>query len=134
MQANRRTFFGFLGAAPIAIKQAGDKAIANLAAVNEAPYGGATPCSPAPDGITSATRQKIISQFRPDFESLIYERERRVGVIDADIAVHKSFSLNAKITFQRQRNVAREMKEEETGLSSWGSVGRFFFDKMQWLP
>lgn len=129
MNASRRTFFGLLGAAPIVIKQAGDKAVADLARIDLAPSGACMPSAVSEAGLSSSIRQRLINQFRPEFESLIYQQKKRVGLIDADISVHKSFSMNAMIAFQRQRNVASEMDQQETGFNQWSAVGRFFADK-----
>lgn len=48
-------------------------------------------------------------QAREVVTHLLYEEERLVGRIDPDLAVMRSFSLNAKIAFQRQRNVERRL-------------------------
>lgn len=55
-------------------------------------------------------------QNKKDVLDLIREDERAsgVGYIDPDIAVYKSFSLNAKIVFQRQRNVQRRYERLTT--------------------
>ena len=50
--------------------------------------------------------------------SILFEENKIVGAIDHDLASKRSFSLAAKVTFQRQRNVERrieEMKTEYTG-------------------
>ncbi len=52
----------------------------------------------------------------PDIARLVrqhaYEKHRNVHQIDADIAVLKSHSLMAKVTFQRQRDVEKAINYE----------------------
>ncbi|MBK8009583.1 MAG: hypothetical protein IPK23_15025 [Rhizobiales bacterium] len=48
---------------------------------------------------------------RAEAESVIFEDERKVGFIDPDIACARSYSLNAKIAYQRQRNVERRLQQ-----------------------
>lgn len=43
--------------------------------------------------------------------SFLYESHKRIEGVDADIMVYKSFSPMAKITFQRQRLVARDLAQ-----------------------
>lgn len=50
-----------------------------------------------------------LPQIREHVRSVIFEEQQHVGYIDADIAVLRSFSLNAKVTYQRQRNVERRL-------------------------
>lgn len=45
------------------------------------------------------------------WEGYIYAQNRIVHEIDPDIAVMRSFSPMAKLTFQRQRNVSRSLQE-----------------------
>lgn len=47
---------------------------------------------------------------RAQAEAFFYERHRVVHFIDADIEIMRSWSPMAKIAFQRQRNVARELE------------------------
>lgn len=51
-----------------------------------------------------------IPQAREAITSQLFERERRIVRIDHDLAVKRSFSLAAKIAFQRERNVAEELR------------------------
>lgn len=62
---------------------------------------------------------------------LIEESTKQVNRIDPDIAVHKSISLAAKIVYQRQRNVANELRMWEIG-SFWerrNNLLRTWFNK-----
>lgn len=50
-------------------------------------------------------------EFRDNITSLLFEQERRNHpYLDPDIAIYKSWSISAKIAFQRQRNVERELQ------------------------
>lgn len=61
--------------------------------------------------------------LKSKLESLYYERERVISRIDPDIACHRSISLSAKIAYQRERNVQREI----SGLvDKEGWYGRFY--------
>jgi hypothetical protein len=59
------------------------------------------------------------------YTSQLYEIERRNGIphIEPDIDVYKSFSKNAKITFQRQRNVKRNTEDRMSPHYGEGSYG-----------
>src|SRR5690606_32050285 len=50
------------------------------------------------------------STFRAELESIAYATNKQVNFLDVDLATKKSFSLAAKVTFQRQRNVQREIE------------------------
>lgn len=62
--------------------------------------------------------------LRKELETLLYEDERYVTRIDPDLASKRSFSLSAKVAFQRQRNVARRMEELQSN-HSWQRVHNF---------
>lgn len=64
--------------------------------------------------------------MRAELEAMIYEREKRVFLIDSDIAACRSFSVNAMVTFQRQRNVERAIKEyqEEYWYSRFNNIAK----------
>lgn len=123
MKANRRRFLQVIGLAPVAgplaAKAAADKTIAEAAGVGlsglGAPFGflgnpsyGEPQPSPGLKHLDFRVAMRIPA-VRRQIEEAMYEQERVVLRIDPDLAALRSFSLNAKITFQRQRNVAREM-------------------------
>lgn len=117
---NRRKLISLLGlapvAAPLAAKAMADSATANLAAVSLAPGQGTYGNAGVPSSSNEATREEarialMNPAIRAEVESMLFKQERRVSFIDPDIACHRSFSLNAKIAFQRQRNVAREIDQ-----------------------
>lgn len=119
---NRRGFLSALARTPVvgalAGKMLADDAMAKLAGVQlsgmtsgAAPLAvGNGPSGPDPTpkdwarGLRdAATRRRV--------EAMIYELERAVYQLDPDLVAKQSFSLNAKIVFQRQRNVARRLAE-----------------------
>lgn len=118
---NRRSFLQLLGVAPIAGKKVAEETVARLSGVAMAPSGRtmsggksaqAWPADNPPQTFDSqaAFKRAIGSTlFRDELTSLLYDQHRQVNAIDPDIAVYRSFSLNAKIAFQRQRNVARQI-------------------------
>ena len=63
--------------------------------------------------MSRALAAKAVFVANPDLyeaaRSICFQNHRNVDHIDPDIAVLKSLSPMAKITFQRQRNVEREM-------------------------
>lgn len=135
MKATRRSFFGFLGAAPLAAKAAADDAVAKMAGVNTTGFASVyTQIPPSASGAsmqgrTPASYARLLKdpKTRAELEHLFWREQSHVSLIDADIAVHRSFSLNAKIYYQRQRNVQRRIKDYEEG-TRWGAVEVFFND------
>lgn len=119
MKATRRRFFALAGSAPIAAKVAADKAVADLTGVA---HGGNGMSFGNPSGMLEVTNDQYRMAFLNPFtrgaiESLVYEQERCIGVLDVDLAACRSFSMAAKITFQRQRNVERRIKDMSEGYS-----------------
>lgn len=134
---NRRGFLAVLSRAPvvgaIAGKMMAEQAAGQMAGISLT--GGVVGPSGAPSSTwvnendpTTSQRQLAlrIPGVRAQIESLLYEQERRIGFIDPDIAVMRSFSLNAKIVYQRQRMVARELSllQEGEWLSPWRRVNK----------
>lgn len=126
---NRRGALRLLGlgsiAGPIAAKGAAEKAAMDLAGILPPIYGNG---AAVPQGGTvGSSRLPLVQRallntiFRQQLEQLMYEDERTVGRLDPDLAAMRSFSLAAKITYQRRRNVARRMDYFQGG-SSWQRV------------
>lgn len=111
----RRAFLSLLGVSPIAARSAATKAAADLAGVSIAGMsgfdGGVEPHSNADATPAQARVALKIPHVLAEVRSALYEDYRRIHRIDPDIAVHRSFSLNAMITFQRQRNVERAIEQ-----------------------
>lgn len=70
---------------------------------------------------------------RKELESLLYEQHRAVHFLDTDLANKRSFSLAAKITFQRQRNVERWKQDEANG-TAWVRAFNYIKGAAKWLP
>lgn len=138
-QASRRKMLGWLGMAPVAGRAAAEQAARTLTGIGTmSGYYPKADLSDALGlaqkngaGIAAAnssmgpfldheTRLKLRNAalraalrnptLRGEVESLVYEDHRYVGVIAPDLAVLRSVSFMAKVTYQRQRNVARELE------------------------
>jgi hypothetical protein len=136
---NRRKFFGAMAAAPAAAKMAAETAAAELSKIHVGALGGAEMPSAAygqqimgASGSSGLDPRNLLKralmdpQKRAELRSLMFERNRHVPSIDPDIACYRSFSLNAKVTFQRQRNVERGFQEDlgESGWQRWQEAAR----------
>ena len=131
--ATRRSILVLLGMAPTGaplLKQALDAETMKLAGVGS---GGASHGQPAADQstgnppLTEEQRRLAlrIPAARTEIETLLYEEQRNVGYLDADLACLHSMSLNARLCFQRQRNVKRRIAEMENGWQ-WQRLDRAF--------
>ena len=125
--ATRRRFFSLMGASPLVAKVAADKTVADISGLNISGLG-TNDGLPIPSSDAPSTAQYRMALSNPTLRSVIegmlYEDERKVYQIDSDLAAMKSWSLNAKITFQRQRVVEtriKYMREEH----SWNRIQRF---------
>jgi hypothetical protein len=124
MSIARRSILRMFASAPLVAKATADKAVANLTGIASEglQYGGG--CAPSGEGpkpheFAAFLRNAVA---RREIETILYrEQERMVGAIDPDLAALRSFSLNAKITFQRQRNVARRLEEMQRPYS-WDRI------------
>jgi hypothetical protein len=126
MQATRRKFFGMVGTAPLAARGAAEAVTRQLAGIGAGlSYNTGVFTQPmAAQGQAGQLlgfqklrqeafkRAVALPQWRGEIESILYQQYRQIGNIDPDIAVMRSFSLSAKIAFQRQRVVARALKHD----------------------
>lgn len=109
--ATRRRFFAIAGTSPLAAKAAVDKTISDLTGVS---LNGVDNTGGVPSAIADVTpdQYKLVI-FNPisrrAIEEILYEQERHVGRLDVDLASYRSFSMAARIAFQRQRNVEQRM-------------------------
>jgi hypothetical protein len=121
MKTNRRTILGLIGMAPVAgpaaARAIAENTAANLAGValraGSTVYGPATlPCNPSHPTDAHTRLALKIPAVRKHVRELLAEEQRGEPVyrIDPDLAVYRSFSLNAKIVFQRQRNIERRLE------------------------
>lgn len=127
----RRGFLRFLPAVPFAAHSAADQIGRELAGIEIsglARGGYGSPKGSETSAAMEVTTAQIsaackIPGLRKQIESLAFEGNRYVSRIDPDLAVLRSFSLNAKVTFQRQRNVAREMADKDGSyISGWNKL------------
>lgn len=137
---NRRGFMGLFSSAAVAAPLAG-KAIVEEQAKRLSGIGGlgfpgaATPDAGlnvvwgAPGRVdTPVTAQAIAKalldkSLRGEVESCFYHEYRTIGRLDPDLAANRSFSLAAKVVYQRQRHVATRLsefeKQEWIGAGAW---------------
>lgn len=116
---NRRSVLGAIGIAPFAGKTIAGTAIGGQLGVKSASLAGSFGEMPAQDSPKAPLidRTQAMRMVLADKEAIaeirneLFEEHRIVHAIDPDIAIMKSWSDMAKITFQRQRNVERAMAE-----------------------
>jgi hypothetical protein len=141
---NRRAFIQTLSRSPIVATIAGkaitERAAMDLAGISTGLYGGGgvdeapkdtgdypkiqgKECvEPTPQQWKLFLNNKL---FRSEVETLLYDDYRTIHRIDPDLAVLRSLSLNAKIAFQRQRIVNRELEQlGQVYNSRWGRIRR----------
>ena len=110
---NRRGFLGSMTQAPLAAKIATEGQVAELMGVRvDGLKGGTHPPGNAsgdstPDQWARAFRTAL---FKDTARSMLYEMEHTIWALDVDLASKRSFSMAAKLTFQRQRNVERRLE------------------------
>lgn len=129
-------------AAPAAAKSAMEKAQAELANVVVSGAGGALAPSQSPDGaaLDGFSLRKHLAgvlqnaEHRDVYTSLLFQRHRWIGYIDVDLATKRSFSLAAKVTYQRQRNVAREIAEDTAESPLWQRGEAYVRRAVGWKP
>jgi hypothetical protein len=115
MKSTRRSFLRLVGAAPLAGKLAAEEAAKSLAGIGaqslgQAGYASVSGLAPAAPPTSAQIATWLADNvFRSEVESAAYANNRHVSYLDVDLASKKSFSLAAKVTFQRQRNVQREI-------------------------
>lgn len=138
---NRRKLLGWIGMAPVAAplaanqitaalgeKLAFDAQAAKLASIDitgmtEKSVGLGIHENNPPQYIHKVRRILANEFYRRQVESSLYEANADVRCLDPDIANKKSFSLSAKVTFQRQRNVAKELQRIQTEGDWWNKTG-----------
>lgn len=146
--ATRRRFLSMLGAAPLAGKAVADQALSGIATAGNMGDGGFGPApnhlsqmlgaealyppqNIAPSPFDLKQRNSLLKKalkipaLRGEIESLLYEENHAVGYLDHDLAQKRSFSLAAKVTFQRQRNVQRQLQYGIVDESPWRRAERW---------
>lgn len=127
---NRRRLLSALVALPVAGKAAAEAAVAELSQVRlptTAPLGGSYGIESASIGEPTKEQYRFLlsqPEVRKFVESTVFESERHISSIDPDLACMRSFSLNAKIAFQRQRNVERQIERMQSDYP-WTRMNRY---------
>lgn len=117
---SRRSFLRVMGAAPLVAKGVAEEAAKSLAGIGLSSgtmlQGNPMAQAGIPVGAdyrypsaANISQMLLDKAFRELVEEAAYQNNRHVSYIDHDLASKRSFSLAAKVTFQRQRNVAREI-------------------------
>jgi len=97
----------------LAARKATEEQVAKLARMHMDGLGGgaqdptAASEDPTPDQWTRAFSTAL---FKDTARSMLYEMEHTIWALDVDLASKRSFSMAAKLTFQRQRNVERRLE------------------------
>lgn len=140
MAVNRRSFVKVCGALPFVGKAVAGAQAAKLAGIyspNAAEMAlGSVAAVPSGQSVTSrqfdqrAVLRKLMEspEARAEFESLLYQQNSHVPYLDVDLATKRSFSLAAKVTFQRQRNVHRALEHDWLSGSPWAKAHDFLYD------
>lgn len=129
MQTTRRTFFGWLGATPLAAKAAADAEIVKLTAMRHLPgLGDASldldngtagvfgdPNAPYSKRLIGAADYMKAFGIPPAVEARLRNDAKYVHSLDPDIACKRSWSMSVKIQEQRQRNYQRSLESITTG-------------------
>ena len=118
MSLGRRAFLRVAALSPLAAKKAAEATAAEMSGTITAGHGKWYGSGADPEPNTTASPSKTDwrrmlgdAVHRREVESVLFEDERKVGFIDPDIACARSYSLNAKIAYQRQRNVERRLQQ-----------------------
>lgn len=128
---NRRSMLKLLGSLPVVgpgltRKISSEASAAGLAKLNTS---GLQYESPVPDTQEPNFPQRQLAiqlpWVRQELEQLFLERNARVSSLDPDLAVLKSVSLSAKICYQRQRNVQRDIVKY-TSSPNWMRIDELF--------
>lgn len=153
MKLSRRGFAGFAAALPFAGNAVSREMAAkqrDVALQGWSPIGGnsgmgiaegalyGNAVNPAPTPKMEHWQAMRLALQDPDIRREImaecYARHKIVNALDPDIANKRSWSDMAKITFQRQRNVERDI-EQMTQVSTLGFAGKLlqnFIQKAMW--
>lgn len=117
MKVERRKVLGFLALSPMAAKAVVEEGAAKLSGTRlglSGYSGGMEPESVSPSGEIQKETWSLVrgdAKALSELKSLFFERERTIGLVDHDLASKRSFSLAAKIAYQRERNVHRSIAE-----------------------
>lgn len=139
MAVNRRSFVKAFGALPFvgnAVAGAQAAKLAGICSPNAAEMAlGVSGDQTANVGPSRQFDQRAVlrklmesPEARAEFESLLYQQNSHVPYLDVDLATKRSFSLAAKVTFQRQRNVRRALEHDWLHENPWRGAHDFLRD------
>ena len=119
---NRRSMLRLMSSVPVvgprlASKLAAEATAGKLSQLSTSGLGAGTSLPPNDDNTTTLDQRRLALQIpwvRQELEQLLVERNRLVYRIDPDLAVLQSVSLSAKIYYQRQRNIQRQLESYRT--------------------
>lgn len=149
----RRGFLQALATAPFVAKQAAEQAgmaLMNgktlgvetmapsadlvrgaMGAASSEMMGAQQPAGYKTDKLTEKAARQILKlaikdpDVKRQLNSLMMQTHRTVMWLDADLAMNRSMSLAAKICYQRQRNVDRDIRQELDRVNPWSRLQRF---------
>lgn len=122
MKATRRTFFGFMAAAPVTAKGMAEQAIAKASGIPVLGADGSRDANLAPmttDGISREPNKTILKWIAdhglPDWrrQDLREEVVRRLQM-EPDVMALRSVSMSAKVEMQIERSLSRAIDYETT--------------------
>lgn len=136
-KVGRRSFLQLLGAAPVAVQDMAGRisfnsggpphaelrhALLETCGTNLAPQAQVQASPLFTQAVQNRALRTVLANGDREIEALCYEAHRNVYHIDADIAGRRSWSIAAKISYQRQRNVQREIQDTVLEDTSWHRI------------
>jgi hypothetical protein len=125
LKIGRRKLLSAFATAPLAARAAVEDAAEKLARIDTSGIGSYTPHAAHEDEKRAQIARALLNPLmRRSVEEILYRDEcRYVESIDADLVAMRSWSLAAKITFQRRRNVERRLRVMQHGWT-WDRLGK----------
>lgn len=152
----RRSFLRALGAAPLAAKAAAEAATKQLGRIGAVGFRNESSMSlsdivnhqsiGATVGLDNAVGNGALSRSakreamrmiladskkRAEIRTLLYQSNRVISRIDPDIGGRRSWSLAAKIAYQRERFVERDLAEEFQDATAWQIMQGWVEDQLK---
>lgn len=144
MKPNRRTMLGLIGGGALGGKRMAQQAAATIAGIgvgNTDKYIGNELRTIMKEHINLDRNVQFIDwqaaqdeavrwaldqpAQRAELESLLYEQYRNTHILDPDLAYNNVYSMAAKLAYQRQRNVKRDIDNILKDTNIWNRVNRW---------
>lgn len=139
MKLSRRSMLGALGVGTLEAKRLGQQAAAQLSRISVGNEPGNNLGPIIKDNVSLQPSDKewidwqdaqkkaiewAIGQKdkRAELESILYYQYRNISQLDPDLAYNNCYSMAAKLAYQRQRNVKREIENAMRSNSMWHQV------------